>query len=203
MQEMKTALVTGAGRGIGSEIAKNLAESGFYVIVNYNGSRENAENVVNEIISSGGRAKALQCNVSDTDAVAKMTDDIKSEFGTIDVLVNNAGIVKDNLIVRMTEKDFDDVISTNLKGTFNTIKHVSKAMIKQRHGRIVNISSGFITTEMTDKLSDDVKEQMMAAIPLKRLGTTKDIADAVAFLVSDNASYITGQVIEVNGGMNM
>ena len=246
MQEMKTALVTGAGRGIGSEIAKNLAESGFYVIVNYNGSRENAENVVNEIISSGGRAKALQCNVSDTDAVAKMTDDIKSEFGTIDVLVNNAGIVKDNLIVRMTEKDFDDVISTNLKGTFNTIKHVSKAMIKQRHGRIVNISSvvgivgnagqanyaaskagiigltksaakelagrnitvnavapGFITTEMTDKLSDDVKEQMMAAIPLKWLGTTKDIADAVAFLVSDNASYITGQVIEVNGGMNM
>ena len=125
MQEMKTALVTGAGRGIGSEIAKNLAESGFYVIVNYNGSRENAENVVNEIISSGGRAKAVQCNVSDTDAVAKMTDDIKSEFGTIDVLVNNAGIVKDNLIVRMTEKDFDDVISTNLKGTFNTIKHVS------------------------------------------------------------------------------
>lgn len=246
MQEMKTALVTGAGRGIGSEIAKNLAELGFYVIVNYNGSRENAENVVNEIIASGGRAKAVQCNVSDTDAVAKMTDDIKSEFGTIDVLVNNAGIVKDNLIVRMTEKDFDDVINTNLKGTFNTIKHVSKVMIKQRYGRIVNISSvvgivgnagqanyaaskagiigltksaakelagrnitvnavapGFITTEMTDKLSDGVKEQMMAAIPLKRLGTTKDIADAVAFLVSDNASYITGQVIEVNGGMNM
>lgn len=246
MQEMKTALVTGAGRGIGSEIAKNLAELGFYVIVNYNGSRENAENVVNEIIASGGRAKAVQCNVSDTDAVAKMTDDIKSEFGTIDVLVNNAGIVKDNLIVRMTEKDFDDVINTNLKGTFNTIKHVSKVMIKQRYGRIVNISSvvgivgnagqanyaaskagiigltksaakelagrnitvnavapGFIMTEMTDKLSDGVKEQMMAAIPLKRLGTTKDIADAVAFLVSDNASYITGQVIEVNGGMNM
>lgn len=246
MQEMKTALVTGAGRGIGSEIAKNLAELGFYVIVNYNGSRENAENVVNEIIASGGRAKAVQCNVSDTDAVAKMTDDIKSEFGTIDVLVNNAGIVKDNLIVRMTEKDFDDVINTNLKGTFNTIKHVSKVMIKQRYGRIVNISSvvgivgnagqanyaaskagiigltksaakelagrnitvnavapGFIMTEMTDKLSDGVKEQMMAAIPLKRLGTTKDIADAVAFLVYDNASYITGQVIEVNGGMNM
>ena len=243
---MKTALVTGAGRGIGSEIAKNLAELGFYVIVNYNGSRENAENVVNEIIASGGRAKAVQCNVSDTDAVAKMTDDIKSEFGTIDVLVNNAGIVKDNLIVRMTEKDFDDVINTNLKGTFNTIKHVSKVMIKQRYGRIVNISSvvgivgnagqanyaaskagiigltksaakelagrnitvnavapGFIMTEMTDKLSDGVKEQMMAAIPLKRLGTTKDIADAVAFLVYDNASYITGQVIEVNGGMNM
>ncbi|MDE6254293.1 MAG: 3-oxoacyl-[acyl-carrier-protein] reductase [Lachnospiraceae bacterium] len=246
MQNEKIALVTGAGRGIGKQIALKLAEQGITVIVNYNGSEEAAESVVNKITESGGRAKAVKCNVSDYKETEEMIASIVKEFGRLDILVNNAGITADNLMVRMTEEDFDKVISINLKGAFNTIKHVNRQMIKQRYGRIVNISSvvgvtgnagqanyaaskagiigltksaarelasrnvtvnavapGFIQTEMTDKLPENVKEQMQSQIPLKRLGTTEDIAAAVSFLVSEDASYITGQVIEVNGGMNM
>ncbi|MBD5136494.1 MAG: 3-oxoacyl-[acyl-carrier-protein] reductase [Lachnospiraceae bacterium] len=246
MQNEKIALVTGAGRGIGRQIALKLAEQGITVIVNYNGSEEAAESVVNKITESGGRAKAVKCNVSDYKETEEMIASIVKEFGRLDILVNNAGITADNLMVRMTEEDFDKVININLKGAFNTIKHVNRQMIKQRYGRIVNISSvvgvtgnagqanyaaskagiigltksaarelasrnvtvnavapGFIQTEMTDKLPENVKEQMQSQIPLKRLGTTEDIAAAVSFLVSEDASYITGQVIEVNGGMNM
>ena len=246
MQNEKIALVTGAGRGIGRQIALKLAEHGITVIVNYNGSEEAAESVVNKITESGGSAKAVKCNVSDYKETEEMIASIVKEFGRLDILVNNAGITADNLMVRMTEEDFDKVININLKGAFNTIKHVNRQMIKQRYGRIVNISSvvgvtgnagqanyaaskagiigltksaarelasrnvtvnavapGFIQTEMTDKLPENVKEQMQSQIPLKRLGTTEDIAAAVSFLVSEDASYITGQVIEVNGGMNM
>lgn len=246
MQNEKIALVTGAGRGIGRQIALKLAEQGITVIVNYNGSEEAAESVVNKITESGGRAKAIKCNVSDYKETEEMIASIVKEFGRLDILVNNAGITADNLMVRMTEEDFDKVININLKGAFNTIKHVNRQMIKQRYGRIVNISSvvgvtgnagqanyaaskagiigltksaarelasrnvtvnavapGFIQTEMTDKLPENVKEQMQSQIPLKRLGTTEDIAAAVSFLISEDASYITGQVIEVNGGMNM
>lgn len=246
MQNEKIALVTGAGRGIGREIALKLAEQGIMVIVNYNGSKEAADSVVDKIEESGGRAKAVKCNVADYKETEAMIASIVKEFGRLDILVNNAGITLDNLIVRMSEEDFDKVININLKGAFNTIKHVNRQMIKQRYGRIVNISSvvgvtgnagqsnyaaskagiigltksaarelasrnitvnavapGFIQTEMTDKLPENVKEQMQSQIPLKRLGTTKDIANTVSFLVSEDASYITGQVIEVNGGMNM
>lgn len=246
MQNERIALVTGAGRGIGRQIALKLAEQGITVIVNYNGSKEAAESVVNNIKESGGKAAAVKCNVADYKETEEMIASIVKEFGRLDILVNNAGITADNLMVRMTEEDFDKVININLKGAFNTIKHVNRQMIKQRYGRIVNISSvvgvtgnagqanyaaskagiigltksaarelasrnitvnavapGFIQTEMTDKLSESVKEQMQSQIPLKRLGTTEDIAAAVAFLISEDASYITGQVIEVNGGMNM
>lgn len=246
MQNEKIALVTGAGRGIGRDIALKLAEQGIMVIVNYNGSKEAADSVVDKIEESGGRAKAVKCNVADYKETEAMIASIVKEFGRLDILVNNAGITLDNLIVRMSEEDFDKVININLKGAFNTIKHVNRQMIKQRYGRIVNISSvvgvtgnagqanyaaskagiigltksaarelasrnitvnavapGFIQTEMTDKLPENVKEQMQSQIPLKRLGTTKDIANTVSFLVSEDASYITGQVIEVNGGMNM
>lgn len=246
MQNQKVALVTGAGKGIGKEIARKLASQGITVIINYNGSKEHAERTVDEIKESGGIAEAVKCNVSDYNEVQNMIADIIKKYGGIHILVNNAGVTSDNLIVRMSEEEFDKVININLKGTFNTIKHVTRQMIKQRCGRIVNISSvvgimgnagqanyaaskagiigltksaarelasrnitvnavapGFVTTEMTDILPDSVKEEMQAQIPLKRMGTTEDIANAVAFLASEEASYITGQVIEVNGGMNM
>ena len=246
MLENRVALVTGGGKGIGAAIAGELAAEGAVVIINYSASAEAAEQVKNEIIAKGGKAETYKCDVSDYSEVKAMAGYITKTWGRLDILVNNAGIVRDNLLMRMSEEDFDNVISINLKGAFNTIKHANRQMIKQRYGRIVNISSvvgvtgnagqvnyaaskagiigltksaarelasrnitvnavapGFISTEMTDKLPENVKEQMQSQIPLKRLGTTEDIANAVAFLVSDGASYITGQVIEVNGGMNM
>ena len=218
----KVTLVTGASRGIGRQIALTLAGYGATVIVNYNGSAAKAEEVVNEITANGGMAESMQCSVSDF------------------------GITKDNLIMKMSEDDFDAVIATNLKGAFNCIKHVSRQMLKQRGGRIINISSvsgvmgnagqanycaskagiigltksvarelgsrgitanavapGFIRTEMTDVLPEEVKKAMGEQIPLKRFGETKDIAEAVAFLASDEAAYITGQVLQVDGGMAM
>ena len=141
MLEGKVALVTGAGRGIGREIALTLAEYGADVIVNYNGSKEKAEEVVAEIAGMGRKAVAVQCSVADFEACGQMITDMLAAFGHIDILVNNAGITKDNLIMKMTEEDFDAVIDTNLKGTFNTIKHIYRPMIKQRAGRIINLSS--------------------------------------------------------------
>lgn len=242
----KIALVTGAGRGIGRQIAETFAEYGAVVIVNYNGSREKAEEVVKEITDRGGIAKAIQCDVSQFDSAKELIDGIVKEYGRLDILVNNAGITRDNLIMKMSEEDFDSVISTNLKGAFNCIKHVSRQMLKQRSGRIINISSvsgvmgnagqanycaskagiigltksvarelgsrgitcnaiapGFIRTEMTDVLPEEVKKAMGEQIPLKRFGETKDIGEAAAFLGSDSASYITGQVLQVDGGMAM
>ena len=223
----KVTLVTGASRGIGRQIALTLAGYGATVIVNYNGSAAKAEEVVNEITANGGMAESMQCSVSDFEKSKEMIDGIVKKYGRLDILVNNAGITKDNLIMKMSEDDFDAVIATNLKGAFNCIKHVSRQMLKQRGGRIINISSvsgvmgnagqanycaskagiavapGFIRTEMTDVLPEDVKKAMGEQIPLKHFGETKDIAEAVAFLASDEAAYITGQVLHVDGGMAM
>ncbi len=240
----KIALVTGAGRGIGREIALTLAEYGADVIVNYNGSKEKAWEVVEKIRMMGRKAVAVQCSVADYEACGQMITDMLAEFGRIDILVNNAGIARDNLMIRMTEEDFDAVIDTNLKGTFNTMKHMYRPFLKQKAGRIINLSSvsgilgnagqanyaaskagvigltksmarelasrnitvnavapGFIDTDMTQAMTDTAKEAAVAQIPLKRVGTTRDIAEAVAFLASDKAAYITGQVLSVDGGM--
>lgn len=242
----KIAVVTGASRGIGREIAKTLASKGAVVIVNYNGSTAKAEEVVKEIEEAGGRAEAMQCNVSDFESAGEMLSAVVKKYGRVDILVNNAGITRDGLLMKMTEADFDAVMDTNLKGAFNCMQHVSRQMLKQRSGRIINMASvvglmgnagqanygaskagligmtkcvarelasrgitcnavapGFIVTEMTDVLSDALKEAMVAQIPLKKFGTTQDVAKTVAFLASDDASYITGQVISVDGGMHM
>lgn len=246
MLEGKIALVTGASRGIGREIALTLAGYGAAVVVNYNGSKERADEVVAAITGNGGRAVAVQANIASAQDIAKLFEEAVAAFGRIDILVNNAGITKDNLILKMSEEEFDAVLDTNLKGAFLCMKHAAKLMLKQRGGRIVNISSisgvignagqanycaakagligltkslarelgsrgitvnavapGFIETDMTDRLSDQIKEGMLAQIPLKRAGSVKDIAEAVAFLASDRAAYITGQTLQVNGGMAM
>lgn len=246
MLDGKIAVVTGASRGIGKTIALNLAKEGAAVIVNYNGSAANADEVVKEIIEQGGRAEAVQCNVSDFDKAKELIEYVVRSYGRIDILVNNAGIAKDNLLMKMSEEEFDLVLNTNLKGVFNCMKHVSRQMIKQRAGRIINISSvsgvlgnagqanycaakagvigltksfareaatrgitvnavapGFIQTEMTDVLPDSVKAAATEQIPMKRFGTTEDIAHMVAFLASDRAGYMTGQVLCVDGGMAM
>lgn len=242
----KVALVTGASRGIGRQIAVTLAGYGATVIVNYNGSQEKAEAVVKEIEEKGGHAEAIRCNVAQFDQAKELIDCVVKEHGHLDILVNNAGITKDNLIMKMSEEDFDGVLDTNLKGAFNCVKHVARQMLKQKSGRIINISSvsgvmgnagqanycaskagligltksvarelgsrgitsnavapGFIETEMTDVLPEDVKKSMGDQIPLKKFGKTEDVAETVAFLASDLAGYITGQVIQVDGGMAM
>lgn len=246
MLQDKIAIVTGASRGIGRAIAKSLAREGATVIVNYNGSEAKAEEVVKEIEADGGKAEAVQCNVSDYENAGNMIKQVLEKYKRVDILVNNAGITKDNLMMAMSEHDFDDVLDINLKGSFNCIKHLTRSMLKQRAGRIINISSvsgvlgnagqanycaskagligltksvarelgsrgitvnavapGFITTEMTEVLSEEVKAAATNSIPMKRFGTTDDIADTVVFLASDKAGYITGQVICVDGGMAM
>lgn len=242
----KIALVTGASRGIGRQTAITLASYGATVIVNYNGSKDKAEEVVGEIKENGGQASSYGCNVADYEAVEAMMKDIVKEYGGVHILVNNAGITKDGLLMKMSEADYDAVLDINLKGTFNCIKHVSRQMLKQKGGRIINLSSvvgvygnagqvnysaskagvigitksaakelgsrgitvnavapGFIITEMTDKMPEDAKKQVADRIAMKRLGEVKDVAEAVAFLASDKACYITGQVICVDGGMSI
>lgn len=246
MLKNQVAVVTGAGRGIGRAIAKKLAAQGALVIINYNGSKERAEEVRTEITESGGQAETVQCDVSDYAACEEMFRQIAKKYGRIDILVNNAGITQDGLLIGMSEEAFDKVIATNLKGTFHCVRFVARQMLKQRSGRIINISSvsgilgnagqanysaskagvigltksvarelagkgitvnavapGFINTEMTEVLSDKVKELAVAQIPLKRFGEPEEIAEAVAFLASENAGYITGQVLSVDGGMAM
>ncbi len=244
--EDKIAVVTGASRGIGRGIAMAFAREGAMVVVNYNGSKEKADKVVAEITENGGRAVALQCNVSDFEQAKEFFAGIVKEYGRIDILVNNAGITRDNLIMKMSEEEFQDVIQTNLAGVFNGIKFVTRPMMKQRSGRIINMSSasgimgnmgqanysaskagvigltkatarelssrgitvnaiapGFIRTEMTDKLSDAVKEEACKSIPLGAFGTVEDIAETAVFLASEKAKYITGQVLSVDGGLTM
>ena len=244
--EGKTALVTGASRGIGREIALALAKEGANVVVNYSGSQDKANEVANEISAMGREAFVYQCNVADSENVQTMVKETINKFGKLDILVNNAGITRDNLLMRMKEDEWDDVININLKGVFLCTKAVSRQMMRQRSGRIINIASivgvmgnpgqanyvaakagvigltkttarelatrgitvnavapGFITTDMTDQLSDEVKEAMLKQIPLGRFGDAKDIANVALFLASADADYITGQTFHVDGGMVM
>jgi 3-oxoacyl-[acyl-carrier protein] reductase len=245
-KEGKTALVTGGSRGIGKAVAIQLAKDGFNIAINYSKNSKSADEVVEIVKSYGVNAISLMCDISQYKQVENMIKEIIEKFGAIDVVVNNAGITRDNLLLRMSEEEWDDVINTNLKGAFNVIKFASKHMIKKKEGKIINISSiigiignagqvnyaaskagiigltksvakelaargitanaiapGFIETEMTDILKKDIKEQMINSIPLKRAGNPQDIANVVSFLASSAADYITGQVINVDGGMVM
>ena len=242
----KPAVVTGGSRGIGRAICEELARGGANVVLCYAGRAEAAQETVTACKDLGAKTLAVQCNVADEAQVKALMDAAVKEFGRIDILVNNAGITKDNLLMKMNEEEYDAVLDTNLKGTFNCIKHISRQMLKQKGGRIINISSvsgvmgnagqanycaskagvigltksvarelgsrgitvnaiapGFIDTEMTAVLPEDVKKAMGDQIPMKKFGKTEDVANLAAFLASDQAGYITGQVINVDGGMAM
>ncbi|MGC2432773.1 MAG: 3-oxoacyl-[acyl-carrier-protein] reductase [Desulfobaccales bacterium] len=245
-QMVSVALVTGAARGIGRAIALVLARPGLTLYLNDIALGEEAVRTQQEVNDKGAQAKLIEFNVADAGQVQQGVDEILKESGRLDLLVNNAGITRDNLILRMKEAEWDAVLAVNLKGAYNCMRAVSKAMVKQRSGRIINISSvvgvmgnagqanyvaskagligltkavarelasrnitvnavapGFIQTEMTESLPAKVKEEMLAQIPLGRFGTPEEVAQAVAFLASDAAAYLTGQVIHVNGGMLM
>ncbi len=246
MTDKKVAVVTGASRGIGRAIALELGRRGIFVVVNYNGSAEKAEAVREEIAAAGGEACVMQCDVSDYGACETFLKQVIKEYKRIDILVNNAGVTRDGLLMQMKEEDFDVVLNTNLKGAFHTIRFAARQMLKQRSGRIINLSSvvgirgnggqvnysaskagvigltksaakelasrgitvnaiapGFIETEMTEVLPEEVKEATLKEIPLQKFGKPEDVAKAVAFLASDEAAYITGQVLCVDGGMAM
>jgi 3-oxoacyl-[acyl-carrier protein] reductase len=241
---ISTALVTGGSRGIGKCIAETLAAQGFQVLLTYVSKPEEAETVAESIRTAGGQARALRLNVGDPEEVAAFFKNEVKDKVRLDVLVNNAGITKDGLLIRMKDEDFARVVSVNLQGAFSCSREAAKIMSRQRCGRIINITSvvgqmgnagqanycsakagligltksaakelaarnitvnavapGFIETDMTRALADNVREQYLSAIPLRRLGSAQDVADAVAFLASDKAGYITGQVIAVNGGL--
>ncbi|MFA9407523.1 MAG: 3-oxoacyl-[acyl-carrier-protein] reductase [Candidatus Dadabacteria bacterium] len=240
----KVALITGGSRGIGKSISKRLASQGATVVINYIQNETAAENTKKEIEESGGQVFTSKFDVADFDAVHEEVDKIIEKLGGLHILINNAGITKDTLLMRMKEEDWDNVISINLKGVFNCTKAVTRNMFKQREGRIVNLTSvvgemgnagqtnyaaskagiigftkacaremasrgitvnavspGFIKTEITDELTEELKKDYISRIPLNRFGTPEDIAGAVAFLVSDDAAYITGEVFRVNGGI--
>ena len=242
----KVAFITGATRGIGKAIALELANEGYNIALNYRTENEALENLKKEISEIGVECYPVQGDVSKAEDSERMTKEIIEHFEQIDVLVNNAGITKDNLILRMKEEEFTDVINVNLVGTFNITKNVIKYMTKKRYGKIINLSSvvgisgnagqsnyaaskagiigftksiakelasrnitanavapGFIQTDMTNVLKDEIKETIEGTIPLKRLGTAEDVAKVVKFLASDDSNYITGQVINVDGGMLM
>lgn len=242
----KCVLITGATRGIGKQIAITLAKQGYNIALNYRKENEELENTKKEIEKIGVQVLAVKGDVANFENCENFVKQVIERFGQIDVLVNNAGITKDMLLMRMKKEDFEQVIDTNLVGTFNVTKNVVPYMMKARSGRIINISSvvgisgnagqtnysaskagiigftkslakeiasrnilvnavapGFIETNMTDVLKDDVKQEIAKNIPLKRMGTTQDVANVVKFLASDDSSYITGQVINVDGGMLM
>ena len=242
--ELKVAIVTGGSRGIGKAICQSFAENGCNVAFTYNNSKESAENLATELNKLGVKAKAYKSDASSFDDSSKLVDDVISDFGKIDVLVNNAGIKKDNLLMRMDKEDFDSVVNTNLSSVFNLTKSSIRTFLKQRSGSIINISSvvgvkgnagqsnysaskagiigfsksvalelgsrnirsnviapGFIETDMTDSLSEDVINSWKESIPLKRGGNPSDVGNACVFLASDLSSYITGQVLHVDGGM--
>lgn len=242
--EGKTAIITGASRGIGRGIAQVFAKHGANVAFTYSASAEAARELENELTAFGIKARGYQSNAADFNEAQKLVDEVVSEFGAIDILINNAGITKDNLLMRISEEDFDKVIEVNLKSVFNMTKAVQKIMLKQRYGSIINMSSvvgvkgnagqtnyaaskagvigftksvalelgsrnircnaiapGFIETEMTAKLAEDVVKGWRENIPLKRGGTPEDVANACIFLASDMSAYVTGQVLNVDGGM--
>ncbi|SES75405.1 3-oxoacyl-[acyl-carrier-protein] reductase [Anaerobranca gottschalkii] len=240
----KVAVVTGASRGIGKAIALKLAKEGASVVVNYNSSEEEAQKVVNAILEIGGKGIAVRGNIADYNESQQLIEKALEEFQKIDILVNNAGITRDNLLLRMSEEDFDQVVDVNLKGYFNCTKAVIRPMLKNKKGKIINITSvigitgnvgqsnyaaakagvigftkslakelggkginvnavapGFIQTDMTDKLPEEIKKKIGENIPLKTFGKPEDVAALVVFLASDDSDYITGQTIGVDGGL--
>ncbi|AIF43791.1 3-oxoacyl-[acyl-carrier-protein] reductase [Virgibacillus sp. SK37] len=246
MLEGKSALVTGASRGIGRAIALELAQQGANVAVNFAGNEEKAQSVVEEIEKLGVKSFKVKADVSNEAEVKQMIKQVVDQFNSLDILVNNAGITRDNLLMRMKEEEFDQVINTNLKGVFVCTKAVTRQMMKQKAGKIVNVSSivgvsgnpgqanyvaakagvigltkstakelasrnilvnaiapGFISTDMTDELTEEQRSAMLDMIPLAKLGAPEDVARVVRFLASDDANYITGQTIHIDGGMVM
>ena len=241
----KTAVITGATKGLGKQIALELAKDGFEIVINYRTENDSLAQMVEEI-NKTTKAYTFKADISNFDEAKALIDFAASETGKIDLLVNNAGITNDKLLVRMSEEDFSKVIDINLKGTFNSIRHASRLMMKQKFGRIVNISSviglignvgqanyaaskagvigltksaaremapysvtvnaiapGFIKSDMTDKLTDEIKDNIKSSIPMRKIGEPKDVANLVKFLANDETGYITGQVININGGMAM
>jgi len=246
MLKGKTAVITGGARGIGKSIAVKYAQNGANIVISDMASPEQMQEVVKELEAFGVKAKAFQSDVTDYDAVKKLLDDVVAEFGSLDIIVNNAGITKDMPIIAMKEKDYMDVINVNQKGVFNMLKHASVIMLKQKSGRIINMASvvgvmgnagqvnysaskaavigmtksvakelssrgitcnaiapGFIQSAMTDKLNDAQKNAMLSMIPLKKFGQPEDVANTALFLASELSTYLTGQVICVDGGMIM
>ena len=246
MLKGKNAIITGASRGIGREIALTLAENGANIVINYRNYNNEIEALVKDIEAKGVKIVTVKCDVSNFEEVENLISEAKEKLGPIDILVNNAGITKDGLLMRMKQEDFESVLDVNLKGVFNTTKLITPIMMKQRTGKIINISSvvglvgnagqcnyaaskagvigfsksiarelaprgvninvvapGYIDTDMTNGLSDKVKESILQTIPMKKMGSTKDVANLVLFLSSGLSDYITGQVINVDGGMVM
>ena len=246
MLKGKTAVITGGNRGIGKEITKLFVENGCNTAIICRSNTPENESLLKELLSLNIKAKIYNCDISDFDETAKIVKEINIEFGGIDILINNAGITKDNLLIRMSEENFDDVIDINLKGAFNMIRHVSPLMWRKKHGRIINITSitgvygspgqanycaskagmigltksaskelgiknitvnaiapGYIETDMTKDLSEEYRAKIMERLSVKRLGKASDIANVALFLANDNADYITGQIIGVDGGLTI
>ena len=246
MEERKVAFITGGSRGIGKEVALKFADNGYNIVINYVSDKTDTKGLEKEFTKRGVEALIIKADVTNTEQIENLVKEVIEKFGKIDVLVNNAGVTKDNLLMRMSEEEFDKVVEVNLKGTFIVTKAVIKYMMKKRSGSIINLSSvvgvagnagqanysaskagiigftksvakelasrniranavapGFIETDMTAVLSDSVKENIHNQIPLKRMGSAKEVANLIYFLGSDESSYITGQTINIDGGMVM